>query len=204
MTLRGVSLMLAISVMASGCASPPGAVHEMKELIDPTETDWYPRPGPGEYEASIQDDYWVEDVWGKDEFVFVVSIDRRVITTTGRGLPAEKPEEDPNRFENTIALNAGVQRMHLRACKRGRNRIGFAGFYCTDRLVKLDALPDHRYRARALVNRQDDYADIWVEDLDSGEDVVEPVRLSELEWYLCGFGDSFWGGYPCPWPEYFP
>jgi|GEM_PF-7009795 len=119
---------------------------------------------------------------GMSEYEKIVSIDRKRVDSKSRGVP-EDVGLDHNDLKNVIVLAVGVRKLHIEACKFYFNVINiFFGspWRCANSVIRLEASPGFQYRVRAILNKKDDYADFWIESIESGDKVIEPIRVLGL------------------------
>ena len=119
-------------------------------------------------------------------FVEVMSIDRRRIDGKSRGVPSiwmteyGQPLGDPRTL---IALQGGLRKLEVQACKYSLPlQYGhvFGAWHCGHAVLRLVVEPHTQYRLRGQVNKQDNYAELWIEYAKSGQTVADVTRV-ELE-----------------------
>ena len=116
------------------------------------------------------------------DYVEIVSIDRKRVDSKSRRVPQGVGSGD-NDIKNVIVLAVGVRKLHIRACKTPSTALSLlvSVEFCASSVLRLEANPGYQYRARATVNEKDDYADFWIESIESGEKVTEPIRVIKLD-----------------------
>lgn len=117
------------------------------------------------------------------DFVEVMSIDRRRIDGQSRGVQAIWMTEygqllgDPRTL---IALPAGLRKLEVQACKYSLPlKYGhvFGAWHCGHAVLRLVVERHTQYRLRGQVNKQDNYAELWIEYAKSGQTVADATRV---------------------------
>jgi len=120
-----------------------------------------------------------------DKFIHILSIDRKRIDGKSRGIP-KSVGSGHNDLKKALVLAVGVRKLHVEACREHATLFHVLfmplgpHFRCADSILRLEASHGFQYRVRATVNKKDDYADFWIENIESGDKVTEPIRVNEL------------------------
>jgi hypothetical protein len=104
--------------------------------------------------------------------VYVVQIDGiRVTNKHRRKMP---PATAASSGGVALRLLPGTRKLKVRICESGWVA------YCGETYLRLEALPNGRYRLRGDLSKNKGHADIWVEDMLTGENAIERVRIRGL------------------------
>jgi hypothetical protein len=104
--------------------------------------------------------------------IFVVEIDGVKVTNKMRvKMP---PATAASSGGIALRLSPGTRKLKVRICESG-----WVG-YCGEGYLRLEVRPDSRYRLRGELSKSKGYADIWVEDLQTGENAIERMRIRGL------------------------
>ena len=130
-------------------------------------------PAPGY--ATIEYTPWKARVPPQKHYEYIRSIDRK-FDCKYVGLP--KTESADNDYDKRVlAVVEGPHLLHVGACKDFFPR----GYYCSDVVLRLEAVSEAQYRIKASINKKEDYADFWIENIESGAKVAEPIRVNGLD-----------------------
>ncbi len=122
--------------------------------------------------------------WGKRTYAYLMSLDRRRIDRKSDdapdgadGVPMRKGAACEKRLLITtcVVVEPGLHKVHIMICETGLTR------KCADAILSLDAKMGHRYLVAGKVSLRKDFADIWIEDMGSGDTVAGPLRVSGLD-----------------------
>lgn len=125
---------------------------------------------------------------GSFDFYEIMSIDRKRVDSESRGIPSNRLDEsfdglgDP---EDWIPLRAGLRKLEAQVCKYSpgvQDLLSFSGWYCGHAVLPLVAESGAHYRLYGSVNKQGDYAEIWIEDARSEKTVVDIIRVPIEDW----------------------
>ena len=113
---------------------------------------------------------------GKLSYMEVMSIDRKRIDSRSRGIDADSLDQNdraPGNPDKWIPLRAGLRKLEVLVC-----RYKFPwGWSCGRSVLPLVVEPGTHYRLCGSVNKQEDHAELWIEDARSGKTVVDTVRV---------------------------
>ena len=120
-------------------------------------------------------------------FLEVMSIDRSRIDGQSRGIRADwLPAEGGILGDRDvlIPLKVGLRKLEVQACKYSLPlNYGhvFGGWHCGHAVVRLVVEPRTQYRLRGQVNKQDNYAELWIEYAKSGQKAADITRIDLVE-----------------------
>lgn len=113
---------------------------------------------------------------GSLSFVEVKSIDRKRIDSGSRGIDSDNLDKTDRTLGNPdkwIPLRTGLRKLEVLVC-------GYEfpwGWSCGRSVLPLVVEPGTHYRLCGSVKKQEDYAELWIEDTRSGDTVVGIVRV---------------------------
>lgn len=125
---------------------------------------------------------------GSHNFVRVMSIDRKRIDSKSRGIPPSSLDESTNalgKSEDWIPLRAGLRKLEVQVCKYSPGILEvlfLSGWYCGHAVLPLVVEPRAHYRLCGSVNKQEDYAELWIEDAELQKTIVEVIRVPIEDW----------------------
>jgi hypothetical protein len=79
-----------------------------------------------------------------------------------------------------VVVSPGTRKFKVNACQRSDNIFCIHHHKCASSVLRLEAMPEGRYRVRAKVSKRNDYAETWIENLSTGEIVSKPVLIQGL------------------------
>jgi len=141
----------------------------------------YRVPETGADIATIEDEPYK---FGDFEYLEVMSIDRSRIDGQSRGVPAAWSTENGQLLgdpEALIPLQIGIRKLEARACKYSpplQDGLMFGGWHCGHAVLRLVVESGTHYRVRGLVNKKEDYAELWIENTESGQTVTNVTRVA--------------------------
>jgi hypothetical protein len=107
-------------------------------------------------------------------FLHIISIDRKRIDRKSRGLP-KAGSADIDNEKKVIALAEGTHLLHVHACERS------GVWRCSNAVLRIEAVSGGQYRIEVTINRKGDYAEFWIESVESGDKVTKPIRVNGLD-----------------------
>ena len=167
--IRFVCFLLILSTVATACSSLKP--YRLSENTGPI--------------ATIEDK---EPRIGSFDFHQIMSIDRKRIDSESRGINSNRLDEGfdaPGDPEDWIPLRAGLRKLEVQVCKYSPgvlDLLSFSGWYCGHAVLPLVAESGVHYRLRGSMNKQGNYAEIWIEDARSQKTVVDIIRVPIEDW----------------------
>jgi hypothetical protein len=109
-----------------------------------------------------------------EEFAFIESVNRKRLKFS-------------DSVNEPIDLATGVQKLHVSACQDAVSLVNAlilwdaTAWHCAEAILRLDVIPGVIYELKAKVNRDKDFADIWIEIAETSETVVGPMRVTGIK-----------------------
>ena len=125
---------------------------------------------------------------GSFDFNQVMSINRKRVDSESRGIPSHRLDESSDALgdpEDWIPLRAGLRKLEVQICKYSPgvlDLLSFSGWHCGHAVLPLAAESGAHYRLCGSVNKQGDYAEIWIEDARSGKTIVDIIHVPIEDW----------------------
>ena len=126
--------------------------------------------------AFIEDNY---REWSYKGSVYVMSIDRKRIDADSRRASRiwfDKNDDSVEHSRNWIPMHAGLRKLEVTVASEH-----YFSFICTrlygHGVLALQAESGAYYRLRGEVNKEERFAEVWIENAQSGETVVTATRL---------------------------
>jgi hypothetical protein len=103
----------------------------------------------------------------------IVSLDRRRIDRKSYTVPENLDASGvPKR---AIVIEQGSHKIHIMVCE-----FDMLFDKCAEAILSLEAEVGHRYLVGGGVSKSNEFADIWIDDMGSGEKVAGPLRVNGL------------------------
>lgn len=124
-----------------------------------------------------------EPRFGSRHYVRVMSIDRKRIDSGSRGVASVAPDDTINGTGDSkdwIPMRTGLRKLEVQACKYSPSlldALSWSGWYCGHTVLPLTVEAGAHYRLHGSVNKQEDCAELWIEDAESGKTVVGIIRV---------------------------
>jgi hypothetical protein len=145
---------------------------------------------PYRVSATVTDIATIEDQAYKlldSDFLEVMSIDRSRIDGQSRGINADWFPANGRILGDRdvlIPLRVGLRKLEVQACKYSPPlKYGhvLGGWHCGHAVLRLVVEPRTQYRLRGQVNKQDNYAELWIEYATSGQTAADVTRVDLIE-----------------------
>lgn len=162
--MRFVCFLCLFSAITIGCSSLEA--YRLPENIDEI--------------ATIEDK---EPQIGSLNYFYVMSIDRKRIDSRSRGIPSSRLGKNLRALgdpEDWIPLRVGLRKLEVIVCKYSPDvldLLSFSGWHCGHAVLPLVVESGVHYRLGGSVNKQEDYAELWIEDANSGRTVLDVTRV---------------------------
>ena len=121
---------------------------------------------------------------GLRDYVHVMSIDRERINSASRGVSSVARDDGITETGNPrhwIPMRTGLRKLEVQACKFSPGLfdvLSFSGWYCGHAVLPLNVEAGAHYRLHGSVNKQEEYAELWIEEVESGKTVSGIVRVT--------------------------